>query len=713
MSTIVLLILLFSSNIPNCKDIDIERKHDAIVIKEPKEKIYYDFGNQYIMAKADSTLNINKYWVVNIAPSILVEDSWKTIITINNKGLKNPKTTVARSNLFLNKYISDNMKVDVTTYVDNSTNAIFQKYDFAPFNDENSSIDITYSFSFGLGINEEDLIINYYVTENAYSFITNNSDDKYSGIFSSNLQPYNYNITGNKLNVSYHIDCRKSNKSFYIFLSGGYSREKEEKLLQKISNNWNNSYIKAITRADWIDNMFDSDDRLLDQMFSACIDCALSNFKSDNTINFNAFYAGVRYKEPARTYFRDSYWTSQSILPFKSGLIRKQIIALSKGIHDDGSCGSGVKFDGSDWWSNHYDSPSFFIMMIYDYIIWTGDESILEEKTLGKARDDGKGNIELSKEKTIWAKAKKVLEWLENTDTNNNGLIQKPQNSFGDWADEVARVNEVTYVNALYYRALNSMSYLAKLTKEFDISRYYKEKARNVKKAINRHLWDNNKKHYVDFITTDNSGKILYKEDHFMEDTFTALLYGVANDIQINSSLNYARNWLESRNNFVQPYGDWGTLCIWPLYKETTYRRPRESDDPYRYHNGADWPYLDGLNALTRLIFNDPYWEYPLTKWWKESIKKNWLTPVEYFQPVYPEGGFRQAWSSMPAAAIVMGGFGFAPHLIKNTHIKTPPFINASIKGLKYKRHNYDILYKNKKITIYQDGKQIENQNIF
>ena len=293
--------------------------------------------------------------------------------------------------------------------------------------------------------------------------------------------PYDYEINGRDLKILFNFKTDEL-KDFYTFISGGFTKEKEEHIANRVFKNWGKHYKNAIDRANWIDNLFYSEDKLLDQMFSVCIDCALSNYKVDENVNFNAFYAGVRYKEPARTYYRDSYWTIQSILPFKPELVRQQIIALAKGIHDDGACGSGVKFDGSDWWSNHYDSSSFFVMMIYDYIIWTGDISILDETTKGKIRDNGEGIIEFSEEKSVWVKAKKTMEWLQKTDRNKNNLIQKPKNVFGDWADEVARINEVTYVNALYYKALKSMNYLSELTGEYKLSKSYAEQSIKLKK---------------------------------------------------------------------------------------------------------------------------------------------------------------------------------------------------------------------------------------
>ena len=421
---LLILYLLVINTAAKTAQLDFENKLDTIIIEKPEKVITYDFGNNHLMAKSDSNLNINKYWVVNVVPSIIVDNSWNTSVAVNNQTLKKPDNTYARSNMFLNEYILEDIITKVTTYTDNSTNAIFQRYNFIPLTDnKESTIDISFSFNFDLGINEKDIIIKYTNSNNGYYFIAYNSNNDIAGLFSSNYLPYKYEINNQNLKIFFHFKSSEL-KDFYVTLSGGFSKENEENIIKSILTSWDIPYKNALNRANWIDNLFNSDNKLYDQMFSACLDCALSNFKIDNNVHFKAFYAGVRYKEPARTYFRDSYWTIQSILPFKPELVRDQIIALAKGIHDDGACGSGVKFDGSDWWSNHYDSPSFFVMMIYDYIIWTGDLSVLTEKTKGKTKDNGMGSVEFSKEKNVWEKAKKTMEWLYKTDKNKNYLIQ-------------------------------------------------------------------------------------------------------------------------------------------------------------------------------------------------------------------------------------------------------------------------------------------------
>jgi glycogen debranching enzyme len=685
--------------------------NDAIVLSSPKDNILYDYGNIYLMAQSDSENNINKYWVVNKKEPILKENGFVSHIKIDNNNISKPDIIYARSGLFTTYYKHQNCDLYVTTFTDNETNAILQRYNIV--NNRGCNVRISLNISLDLGGNDN---LNYkaYKTENGNDYIlaTNNNGDRAAAIGTS-LTFDRYDFFKDSIDITYYL--KGNNKEeYYVYLSGGFDLDNELRTAKLIDKKAAKLFENAINRANWIDNLFQIDDKILDSMFSAAVDCALSNYKVDESANFKAFYAGVRYREPARTYYRDSYWTTQSLLPFRPDLVRNQIIALSKGIHDNGVTGSGVKFDGSDWWSYHYDSPSFFVMMLYDYISFTGDISILWENTKGKSYDDGNGNIKFSEEKSVWQKAKRTIDWLKSTDLNKNYLVEKPLNVFGDWADEVARINEVTYVNVLYYKALLSLSEMAPLAGESGLETVYKEMAKKVREAVNKDLWDKTKGYYINFQYAPRD-VALYKENNFSEDTLLAALYGVATGDQIKSMLNYANKFLNTKNNTSQPFGDWGVMCVWPLYKNTTYRRPRESDDPYRYHNGADWPYLDGINALVRLKYNDKNWRYPLIRWWQHSLSEGLLTPVEYYQPKYPNGGFRQAWSAMPAAAIVMGGYGVSPSISNGFTPIIPPWGNSSLNFI-YKGNTYKLEIKKSNIHLNKNNAPIEyvnNEQIF
>ncbi|MEO8396895.1 MAG: hypothetical protein ABI700_28125, partial [Chloroflexota bacterium] len=101
---------------------------------------------------------------------------------------------------------------------------------------------------------------------------------------------------------------------------------------------------------------------------------------------------------------------------------------------------------------------------------------------------------------------------------------------------------------------------------------------------------------------------------------------------------------------------DWGVMCCYPFYHE-----PADlfsiSAEPYRYHNGGDWPYWDGVYGLILLQRDDPDARYVLSRWWEIALEHGWLTPFEYAAPPFPKGGLLQGWSAMPAVAWISRQF--------------------------------------------------------
>jgi glycogen debranching enzyme len=162
---------------------------------------------------------------------------------------------------------------------------------------------------------------------------------------------------------------------------------------------------------------------------------------------------------------------------------------------------------------------------------------------------------------------------------------------------------------------------------------------------------------------------------------------------------------LETRNNTEQQYGDWGILTVFPFYRQV-HHQVEKSMAPYRYHNGGDWPYWDGIYALAKLMSGDAEWRYPLTRWFQVAMDNGWLMPVEYYGPTYGKGSNLQGWSSMPAAAMLMGGVGLLPRLdAEKVHLKVPPWGNFSMKHIHLRGSVYDIAYHDGVWTIEsEDG---------
>ncbi|SIQ43873.1 hypothetical protein SAMN05880590_104110 [Rhizobium sp. RU35A] len=374
---------------------------------------------------------------------------------------------------------------------------------------------------------------------------------------------------------------------------------------------------------------------------------SLSSIRRAEDGRFLGLAAGQAYSAPTRTYYRDGYWTLQALLFLEPQVVRDQIDLLATGIQPDGEAPSGVILTGpkqgeewerfrvnsaeykmehlrsTDWWSDHFDSPLFFILTIGDYVRVTGDVTALSDH---------------------WKTVAAIFRRYQGFDVYGTGLAVKPRHD-RDWADNVYRHGYVAYDVGLWIGALDVIATQgaaldAALAGE---ARALAEKARaNLDEAmLTPDGW------YQDY-----GLKGEFVEDHLTLDSLTLLRFDAVSADRARTVLGHAERLLETRNNDRQPYGDWGVMCAWPPFKRPADTRAK-SAFAYRYHNGADWPYLSGLYAEQRLKFGLDGWDYPLTRWWRTSLENGWIGSVEYFSPPFARGSLLQGWTGMHAAAIL------------------------------------------------------------
>lgn len=359
-------------------------------------------------------------------------------------------------------------------------------------------------------------------------------------------------------------------------------------------------------------------------LFCSSYFCSLQNYKSLD--GYQAFMAGHQYLLPMRSYYRDSYYTVLPMYRNKTDLIRNQIITLATGISENGDCPSAVKSDYSEWWGNHYDSPSFLAIMLYDYVKHTQDTSILSQAI---------------KQVPVIQRAEKAIQKLS-LFADQTSLIYKegPYNQ-RDWADEVNRNGYVTYNEALYARALFCLSKLYHLFGDEAKASAYAQKFETVKKAINEILWDDELGYYINFKEKD------FTEKNLSVDTCFVALFGIADDDKAIRMLKNMELLLETRNNKQQKAGDYGVMCVYPFYSRIDGAR-NKSAQPYYYHNGANWPYLSAMYAATKRKYGMEY-RYALESWFDYNVKRGNYTPIEFFSPPQKDGSLLQAWSGVSA----------------------------------------------------------------
>ncbi len=364
-------------------------------------------------------------------------------------------------------------------------------------------------------------------------------------------------------------------------------------------------------------------------LYLSTLFCSLENYKECGL--FKGFVAGCNYLNPLRTYYRDSYWTALPMYSYDITLVKQQIKTLARGIAEDGSCPSAVKQDFSAFWGGHYDSPSFFVMMAYDYVNHSGDTAFLQEKINGKS---------------ILDLCLLVLD-RQMKRTDETGLLYKagPYNKL-DWADEVNRNGYVTYDEALFFRALTCAEKLCKACNK-DGS-FYGQAAAKVKAAINEILWDEEKGYYVNYVDGD------FTEDNLSVDTVLVYLFGIADEQRANRMFDAMERMLETKNNHLQQAGDYGVMCVYPFYKRISATHFKSAQD-YEYHNGGNWPYWSAMYAYAKALANREY-RYALQSWFTYNLERGIFTPIEYFSPCRKVGSTLQAWSG--AAAFVFDFIG-------------------------------------------------------
>lgn len=384
-------------------------------------------------------------------------------------------------------------------------------------------------------------------------------------------------------------------------------------------------------------------DPVLRSMVMQGTHAALSAVRRDERGRFDGLAAGLAYSAPARTYYRDGYWTLQLLLKAAPAVVHAQIDLLAAGIQPDGEAPSGVIVSGpemalawealrttvfgfdwihkrrADWWSDHFDSPLFFVLTLADYVRATGDTEPLDRN---------------------WPFVRAIYERY--VGLSPDGLPVKPRHD-RDWADNVYRSGLVSYDIGLWVGALDAIVELG-AAQDPALAAKARAKAVETRAAVAAQM---KRPHggYPDYL----DGPAGVAEDHLTLDSLTLLRHDAVPEADALEVLERVRRDLESRHNAAQGFGDWGMLCAYPPFSRRGDLRSK-TVFPFRYHNGSDWPWLDGLYAGERLRRGLPGWRYPMVRWWEFCLSQGWMGAVEYFSPPWGRGSLLQGWSSMPAA---------------------------------------------------------------
>ena len=358
--------------------------------------------------------------------------------------------------------------------------------------------------------------------------------------------------------------------------------------------------------------------------YVASVFCALENYKEIG--QYRGFSPSCVCPDPVRSYYVDAYWATLSLYKQnRTALIRDQIVTFSHGIDETGDCPAAVTFQLAPHWRNHYDTPSFFVMTVYDYINRTGDFSVLDEKTNGR---------------TVYQNCLLAIEKLSEYEDETSLVVKPGHYNVRDWTDRVNRVGYVAYDELLYARALFCLSRIAG-TRDKARARRYREMSEKTKDAINKILWDDEKGYYINYRKGD------FVENNLSVDTILAVLFGISDERKTERLLDNVSALLETKNNQRQSAGDFGVMSVYPFYRGTD-RCYNHSAQEYEQQNGAAYPAFSALVAYAQLRYGrDP--AYALTSAFDWNVKRGNYTLPDYYSPCAPCGSLLMAWNSVAA----------------------------------------------------------------
>lgn len=170
-----------------------------------------------------------------------------------------------------------------------------------------------------------------------------------------------------------------------------------------------------------------------------------------------------------------------------------------------------------------------------------------------------------------------------------------------------------------------------------------RQKAAQLKEAINRHLWLPEKGYYAYFV--DEQGVADSRMEGLGE--ALAILSGVADPQRAEQILHST------------PVTQWGVPCLWPQFEE--WKRYSKRISSY-YHNGMVWPFVQGYWAWAAAKTKDAVtFGRELDALVKLSEKND--TFMEFYHPEdgAPDGSPRQLWSASGYLAMIYHGlFGMS-----------------------------------------------------
>lgn len=659
----------------------------------------YDVSNRRLLAQFDGNGGISKYSVAG-EWQLLTEREWFTAWSVNGRRLpaKHRKTVRVLGRAmeidFHSEQELDGVSVTAEQYCDDTNNALYLRFRFANHGSQPARLLLRQGMQWEMKSYMAAMVAkqgSYTEAPMQDSWHNDNTGweavlgDAYRVHLAASHSPNRIEQDGYRMVLDYPDEVAPgAEATITIAVSGGMEPLSLDALYTGADAAWE----AAQHYRQWLSSFHASQHETLDALVAACLNVSHSMYKESGD-TFAAFYAGVNYQSPSRTYFRDGYWTVLPLLPFKPEWVRNEIVTLAQGIGEDGSCPSAVIYNVlreryEQFWPDHYDSPSFFIMMLHDYLAWTHDAALLQESVGGR---------------TIAELMELCMSKMDNLVDDELQLMVKPDNR-RDWCDNVVRQGAVAYTAMLHLRARYCYGEIRRYAGQWveAAQAAWNDKTDALTLALRERLWDD-EVGYRNYDNVDGEGAL---EPNVSVEQALAPAFDLGEEADQQHVLDRIAARLETRNNPDQPHGDWGVMTVFPQYTHIQHL-VEKSSYPFRYHNGSDWPYWSGVLAMAKLRLRRDDWEYPLTRWFTYGLERQWLTPVEYFDPVYGKGSDLQGWSGMPAAAVLMGGLGLIPPLNGEIAPTAPLWGDTVVTGIQYRGGSYTYRSVGGQVTFEQE----------
>ncbi|MEI7557019.1 alpha-L-rhamnosidase C-terminal domain-containing protein [Candidatus Chlorohelix sp.] len=258
-----------------------------------------------------------------------------------------------------------------------------------------------------------------------------------------------------------------------------------------------------------------------------------------------------------------------------------------------------------------YDYSAWWVYTLADYYNYTGDRAYLAR---------------------YYPNLKHQMEWFP-TKVNPSGLLVKDRGL--EWSYSLNRTGAVTYLNMVYYRALQDAAKLADTLGQSGDAAIWRKRGEALKQAINQHLFDSNRGVYIsadiDWAHVPQDANVL------------AVLFGVAPPERWGSILKYVKD------------------TMWTTYGSTTV------DVSYGLNNMHDkriWPFMGYYEVEARFAAGDEIGALDLLRReWGRMLEQDpnyttweWMTADGL--PESPDDSLAHGWSAGATAALTENVLG-------------------------------------------------------